>query len=314
MIDPKSLSGDEKQRRAQRKKAMNSAEMQKRKADLLKFSSSFKLSEPIPEDLIPILAKDETKQTAIREKHTVRPTTRALDRDRTKADLLAFSNNSKLSEPMEVDLTDTSLDVRDRTSSDATSPQNSTTDTNVPPRGQSPSEPSAGEETYIDEEDQSVPPTNETPPGETPKGMDMWERQNDEEPMLKADSQVAAQVNIGANADTDTEKKAEDVSPKTPPLQKEEQEIYLDTKRAEEIEQVVHLPPSAGPTLSTNPQSFEGNGIDNENPRSAPQIQKEELTFRKRIFDGNYSDVHCAEWQGQMVFRNHNLLYKLILF
>ncbi|KAG8823680.1 hypothetical protein FRC19_003342 [Serendipita sp. 401] len=59
---------NEKQRLAQRKQAMVKTDMDKRKADLLKFSKNFKLSKPIPEDLVPILAKDEEKQKAIREK------------------------------------------------------------------------------------------------------------------------------------------------------------------------------------------------------------------------------------------------------
>lgn len=58
----------EKNRLAQRKQAMVKTDMDKRKADLLKFSKSFKLPRPIPEDLVPILAKDEEKQKAIVEK------------------------------------------------------------------------------------------------------------------------------------------------------------------------------------------------------------------------------------------------------
>jgi len=37
-------------------------------AELVNFSKSFKLNKPIPDDLVPILAKDEEKQKAIREK------------------------------------------------------------------------------------------------------------------------------------------------------------------------------------------------------------------------------------------------------
>ncbi|KAG8790457.1 hypothetical protein FRC17_008910, partial [Serendipita sp. 399] len=53
---------NEKQRLAQRKQAMVKTDMDKRKADLLKFSKNFKAN------LVPILAKDEEKQKAIREK------------------------------------------------------------------------------------------------------------------------------------------------------------------------------------------------------------------------------------------------------
>ncbi|PVG04455.1 hypothetical protein CPB86DRAFT_869117 [Serendipita vermifera] len=59
---------NEKQRLAQRKQAMVKTEMDKRKADLVKFSKTFKLPRPIPEDLVPILAKDEEKQKLIRDK------------------------------------------------------------------------------------------------------------------------------------------------------------------------------------------------------------------------------------------------------
>lgn len=46
------------------------SEMDKRLSDLVNFSKSFKLNKPIPEDLVPILAKDEGKQKAIKEKST----------------------------------------------------------------------------------------------------------------------------------------------------------------------------------------------------------------------------------------------------
>ncbi|KAG1750792.1 hypothetical protein EDB19DRAFT_1676960 [Suillus lakei] len=49
-------------------KALVKSEMDKRKAELLKFSQTFKLNKPIPDDLVPILAKDEEKQRQIREK------------------------------------------------------------------------------------------------------------------------------------------------------------------------------------------------------------------------------------------------------
>jgi hypothetical protein len=44
-----------------------------------------------------------------------------------------------------------------------------------------------------------------------------------------------------------------------------------------------------------------------ERPPFPPNIPKEELTFKGRLFDGNYSDVHRAEWKGQMV--NASVLY-----
>ncbi|KAH7884723.1 hypothetical protein F5I97DRAFT_1491510 [Phlebopus sp. FC_14] len=59
---------NEKQRLTQRKQAIVKSDMDKRKAELLKFSQTFKLNKPIPDDLVPILAKDEEKQRRIREK------------------------------------------------------------------------------------------------------------------------------------------------------------------------------------------------------------------------------------------------------
>jgi hypothetical protein len=53
------------------------------------------------------------------------------------------------------------------------------------------------------------------------------------------------------------------------------------------------------PTLS--------NGLFIERPPFPPNILKEELIFKERLFDGNYSDVHRAEWKGQMV--NASVLY-----
>lgn len=61
---------NEKQRLTQRRQALVKSEMDKRVAELVKFSQSFKLNKPIPEDLVPILAKDEDKQRAIKEKST----------------------------------------------------------------------------------------------------------------------------------------------------------------------------------------------------------------------------------------------------
>ncbi|KAL4062126.1 hypothetical protein J3A83DRAFT_4195692 [Scleroderma citrinum] len=58
----------ERQRLTQKKQALVKSEMDKRKAELIKFSQTFKLNKPIPDDLVPILAKDEDKQRLIREK------------------------------------------------------------------------------------------------------------------------------------------------------------------------------------------------------------------------------------------------------
>lgn len=59
---------NEKQRLTQKRQALVKNEMDKRMAELVKFSQSFKLNKPIPEDLVTILAKDEDKQKAIRDK------------------------------------------------------------------------------------------------------------------------------------------------------------------------------------------------------------------------------------------------------
>ncbi|KAF9267767.1 hypothetical protein L218DRAFT_854692 [Marasmius fiardii PR-910] len=59
---------NEKQRLTQKRQALVKSEMDKRMAELVKFSQSFKLNKPIPEDLVTILAKDEDKQKQIREK------------------------------------------------------------------------------------------------------------------------------------------------------------------------------------------------------------------------------------------------------
>lgn len=58
----------EKKRLEQKRQAIVKNEIDKRVADLVKFSQTFKLNKPIPDDLVPILAKDEAKQAAIREK------------------------------------------------------------------------------------------------------------------------------------------------------------------------------------------------------------------------------------------------------
>jgi len=59
---------NEKQRLTQKRQAIVKNEMDKRMSELVKFSQSFKLNRPIPEDLVVILAKDEEKQKQIREK------------------------------------------------------------------------------------------------------------------------------------------------------------------------------------------------------------------------------------------------------
>ncbi|KAI6013459.1 hypothetical protein BKA83DRAFT_4361812 [Pisolithus microcarpus] len=59
---------NERQRLTQKKQALVKSEMDKRKAELIKFSQTFKLNKPIPDDLVSILAKDEEKQRLIREK------------------------------------------------------------------------------------------------------------------------------------------------------------------------------------------------------------------------------------------------------
>lgn len=61
---------NERQRLTQKRQALVKSEMDKRMAELVQFSQSFKLNKPIPEDLVTILAKDEDKQRAIREKST----------------------------------------------------------------------------------------------------------------------------------------------------------------------------------------------------------------------------------------------------
>ncbi|CCM01397.1 uncharacterized protein FIBRA_03448 [Fibroporia radiculosa] len=61
---------NEKDRLMKKKQAIMKSEMDKRMAELVKFSKSFKLNKPIPDDLVPILAKDEEKQRIIREKST----------------------------------------------------------------------------------------------------------------------------------------------------------------------------------------------------------------------------------------------------
>ncbi|TFY52326.1 hypothetical protein EVG20_g10598 [Dentipellis fragilis] len=58
----------EKQRLTQKRIAIVKNERDKRMAELVKFSQSFKLNKPIPDDLVTILAKDEDKQRQIREK------------------------------------------------------------------------------------------------------------------------------------------------------------------------------------------------------------------------------------------------------
>ncbi|KAG8904527.1 hypothetical protein FRB99_001610 [Tulasnella sp. 403] len=61
---------NEKQKLAQKKQAIAKSEMDKRLAELVKFSTNFKLNTPIPTDLVPILAKEPEKQKAIVDKST----------------------------------------------------------------------------------------------------------------------------------------------------------------------------------------------------------------------------------------------------
>ncbi|CAK5268526.1 unnamed protein product [Mycena citricolor] len=60
----------EKNRLQQKRQAMVKSDMDKRLSELVSFGKNFKLNKPIPEDLVPILAKDEEKQRAIKEKAT----------------------------------------------------------------------------------------------------------------------------------------------------------------------------------------------------------------------------------------------------
>nr|GAT60766.1 predicted protein [Mycena chlorophos] len=61
---------NEKHRLQQKRQALVKNDMDKRVADLVKFSESFKLNKPIPDDLVPILTKDADKQRQIKEKST----------------------------------------------------------------------------------------------------------------------------------------------------------------------------------------------------------------------------------------------------
>ncbi|KAH8822881.1 LsmAD domain-containing protein [Flagelloscypha sp. PMI_526] len=58
----------EKERLKAKKTDLFKKDMNSKVADLLKFSQSFKLNKPIPDDLVPILAKDADKQRQIKEK------------------------------------------------------------------------------------------------------------------------------------------------------------------------------------------------------------------------------------------------------
>ncbi|KAI0342847.1 hypothetical protein BDW22DRAFT_1329878 [Trametopsis cervina] len=66
----RSFVTSERDRLMKKKQALMKNEMDKRMADLVKFSQTFKLNKPIPEDLVTILAKDEEKQKQIRDKST----------------------------------------------------------------------------------------------------------------------------------------------------------------------------------------------------------------------------------------------------
>ncbi|KAH9945455.1 uncharacterized protein BXZ73DRAFT_96444 [Epithele typhae] len=64
----RSFVSNEKDRLIKKKQALMKSEMDRRLSDLVSFSKSFKLNKPIPDDLVPILAKDEDKQKQIKEK------------------------------------------------------------------------------------------------------------------------------------------------------------------------------------------------------------------------------------------------------
>ncbi|BFZ59870.1 poly(A)-binding protein binding protein [Saitoella coloradoensis] len=64
----KQFVSGERERLNQKKQALMKKEKDGRLQDLLKFSQQFKLRTPVPEDLVPILAKDKAKQEEIRTK------------------------------------------------------------------------------------------------------------------------------------------------------------------------------------------------------------------------------------------------------
>lgn len=64
----KQFSAAEKLRMSERQRAFQRENKAVKLNDLKKFAQNFKLSTPVPSDLVPILAKDETKQQAIVEK------------------------------------------------------------------------------------------------------------------------------------------------------------------------------------------------------------------------------------------------------
>ncbi|TDL25878.1 hypothetical protein BD410DRAFT_801189 [Rickenella mellea] len=78
---------NEKQRLTQKRQALVKNEMDKRMAELVKFSQNFKLNKPIPDDLVPILAKDEKKQREIIQKSTA-------DAESAKARAIATAGSS----------------------------------------------------------------------------------------------------------------------------------------------------------------------------------------------------------------------------
>ena len=61
----KKFAAHEKSRLSERQRAQRNADKQLKINDLKKFSSNFKLSTPVPTDLVPILAKDKIKQEEI---------------------------------------------------------------------------------------------------------------------------------------------------------------------------------------------------------------------------------------------------------
>lgn len=87
---------NERQRLTQKKQALVKSEMDKRKAELIKFSQTFKLNKPMPDDLVSILAKDEEKKRQIREKASQDAASGAARAIGTPATLNASSSASRM--------------------------------------------------------------------------------------------------------------------------------------------------------------------------------------------------------------------------
>ncbi|KAK4687949.1 hypothetical protein P7C73_g2160, partial [Tremellales sp. Uapishka_1] len=64
----KKFASTEKERLDAKKQSMAKLEMERSKADLMKFSTSFKVPVPMPKDILPILSKDSEKQKVIEAK------------------------------------------------------------------------------------------------------------------------------------------------------------------------------------------------------------------------------------------------------